>query len=136
MPNEYPYKQFKDPLAIPSGAMRNAIQIQAQTATQDSYGQQQSTWSTILSCFAAFDSIAMGRPFLEKISEPFQGGFVSLTVHVFAIRWPGASVVITAANRIVCGTNVYEIRAVDNVQNRNRVLRLEAVQIDNAQVSS
>lgn len=131
----YPWKRVQDPLIIPSGALRNAIQIQAQTAgAQDANGQPTGTWNPVLTCFAAIET--------DNMREVFQEGFVSQVIHKISIRWPGPTVPILASMRVVVDpvpggqSSVYEIQAVENVQQRNRVVKLTCLEIDNATVSS
>lgn len=130
----YPWEKVKDPLIIPSGGLRNAIQIQSQTATQDAFGQQVNTWSTVHPCFAAIETMST--------KEQFQEGFVSQVVHRITIRWPGPTVPILANMRVIVDpvaggqSSVYEIQAVENVQQRNRIVRLTCLEIDNAKVGS
>lgn len=130
----YPWERVKDPLVIPSGGLRNAVQIQSQIATQDAFGQQVNTWSTTLNCFAAIETMRTG--------EQFQEGFVSQVVHRITIRWPGPTVPILANMRVVVDpvqggqASVYEIQAVENVQQRNRIVRMTCLEIDNSTVSS
>jgi head-tail adaptor len=131
----FPWQKVTDPLVIPSGALRNAIQIQAQTAgTQDANGQPSGTWNLVLSCFAAIET--------ENMREVFQEGFVSQVVHKISIRWPGPSVPILANMRVVVDpvpggqSSMYLIQAVENVQQRNRVVKLTCLEIDNATVST
>lgn len=130
----YPWQRVKDPLIIPSGALRNAIQIQSQSTTQDSFGGEIATWSTVLSCFAAIETMRTG--------EQFQEGFVSQVVHRITIRWPGPSVPILANMRVVVDpvpggqSSVYEIQAVENVQQRNKIVRMTCLEIDSATVAS
>jgi head-tail adaptor len=131
----YPWNKVQDPLIIPSGALRNAIRIEAQDQTiQDSTGEPSGPWNPVLSCFAAIETMST--------KEQFQDGFVSQVVHRISIRWPGPSVPILANMRVVVdpvagGTaSVYEIQTVENVQQRNRVIRMTCLEIDNAKVSS
>jgi head-tail adaptor len=131
----YPWSKVQDPLIIPSGALRNAIQVQSQTAgAQDANGQPTGAWNSILSCFAAIETM--------RTAEQFQEGFVSQVVHKISIRWPGPSVPILANMRVVVDpvpggqSSMYLIQAVENVQQRNRVVRMTCLEIDNATVSS
>jgi head-tail adaptor len=132
----YPWQRVKDPLVIPSGALRNAVQIQSQSATQDTFGEQIATWSTVPggNMFAAIETMRTG--------EQFESGFVSQVVHRITIRWPGPSVPILANMRVVVDpvpggqSSMYLIQAVENVQQRNRVVRMTCLEIDNSTVSS
>lgn len=134
MPYPYPWQSVKNPLIVPSGALRNAISIQMQSTAQDGFGQPIASWTPVLTCFAAIDTMRPG--------EQFQEGFVSQVVHEVTIRWPGPSIPILANMRVVVdpvpgGTaSMYLIQAVENVQQRNRLVRMTCLEIDNAQVSS
>jgi head-tail adaptor len=134
MPWPLPWQKSIDPLSIPSGAMRNAIQIQSQGASQDSAGGPNGAWSTTLNCFAAIETMRTG--------EQFESGFVSQVVHRITIRWPGPTVPILANMRVVVDpvpggqASMYLIQAVENVQQRNRVVRMTCLELDSAQVSS
>jgi SPP1 family predicted phage head-tail adaptor len=122
----YPWSGVRDPLAIPAGALRSAIQIQSQSATQDAYGQPVATWTTFLSVFAAIATVSS-----REVYQASQ--FVSQVTHRVTIRWPGTSVVIEEGQRVVYGTHTYLIQAVENVQERNRVLNLMCLEIDGSQ---
>lgn len=131
----FPWQNVKDPLVIPSGMLRNVIEIQSQGGTQDSFGQpSDADWSTVLTCFAAIETMST--------KEQFQEGFVSQVVHRISIRWPGASLPILANMRVIVnpvrgGTaSVYQIQTVENVQQRNLVVRMTCLEIDNAEVGS
>jgi head-tail adaptor len=130
----YPWQRVKDPLIIPSGALRNAITIQSPTGTQDANGgPSKDGWSDVLKCFAAIMT--------TRTAEQFQEGFVSQVVHQITIRWPGPSVPILANMRVVVDpvpggkSSMYLIQAVENVQQRNRVVRMTCLEIDNSTVT-
>jgi head-tail adaptor len=71
-----------------------------------------------------------------SMRQPFQEGFVSVVAHRITIRFPGHSYPITDGMRVVKGSAVYLIQAVENVQERNRVLHLNCIRIDGDRVSS
>lgn len=128
----YPWQNVKDPLIIPSGALRNAITIQSPDATQDANGGPSGNWSDVHRCLAAIVTMRTG--------EQFQEGFVSQVVHTVSIRWPGPSVPILANMRVVVDpvagglSSMYLIQAVENVQQRNKVVKMTCLEIDNAKV--
>jgi head-tail adaptor len=111
---------------IDPGKKRHQIQIQAPVASENNMGAP--TWPPFYTCWAAIETKAM--------REVFQEGFVSQVVHVICIDWPGRRVVINASQRVVVlsSGSVYLIQAVDNVEERNLVLRLQCIQIDGAAV--
>lgn len=129
----YPWSRVTDPLIIPSGALRNAITIQKPGGTQDANGgPSDDDWADVHRCLAAIVTMRTG--------EQFQEGFVSQVVHMISIRWPGPSVPILASMRVVIDpvpgglSSVYLIQAVENVQQRNRVVKLTCLEIDNDKV--
>jgi head-tail adaptor len=118
---------------IDPGKKRHKIDIQAQSSIQDTFGQQINTWSTTLCCYAAIETIST--------KEQFQDGFVSQVVHMISIDWP-RGISILANMRVIVhpiagpNANVFEIQAVENVQQRNLVVRLTCLEINNATVAS
>jgi SPP1 family predicted phage head-tail adaptor len=125
MPFPYPWQGVRDPLAIPSGAMRHEIQIQQQTTTPDSFGQPQPTWTTVLTAMAAFATLS------ER--EVYQLQFTAQVTHRITVRWPGTSIGIAGGMRVLFGTRVFLIQTPDNVQERNRVLHLMCLEINPVQ---
>ena len=109
------------------GELRHKVQIQKpSTATRDSAGQPGTTWDKVLDTRAKIEStgsIAYKQSFASNV-------LASQSTDMLTIRWPGASIVIKADMRIVFGTNIFLIQAIDNVEHRNRVLRLACLQID------
>ena len=111
---------------IDPGKKRHRISIQAPAQSANNLGPQ--SWAQIYACWAAIETRAM--------REVYQEGFVSQVVHVICIDWPGRKIAINASQRVVLLSSgaVYEIQAVDNVEERNLVLRIECIQIDGATV--
>jgi head-tail adaptor len=121
-----------DQLQLPAGSLRYAIQIQQQTATQDSLGQPLAAWSTFYSCRAAID--IQNSQLIYSTAE-----FMSKVTYRITMRWPGAEIILQPTMRIVYVepatgiTHVYEIQALINVQMRNRVLVCLAYELDGLQ---
>jgi head-tail adaptor len=118
---------------IDPGKKRHRINIHAKNPTQDTSGQELTILGPIAwPCFAAIETMST--------KEQFQDGFVSQVVHLISIDWPGWSIPITADMRVVVNpgpghpSSVYEIQTVENVQQRNLVVRLVCLEIDNAKV--
>lgn len=118
---------------IDPGKKRHKISIFAQSTTQDGYGQESTALGTVpvLSRYAAIDTFTA--------REVYQDGFVSQVVHKVYIDWPRL-VRITTDMRVVVHplagalASLYLIQAVENVQQRNLVMVLTCIEIDNAQV--
>ena len=120
----YPHQSVKDPLSIPSGAMRHEIVIQKQVSGQDSFGQPQPNWTPVLTVLAAISTLSM--------REVYQMQFIGQVSHRITFRWPGSSSAITGGMRVLFGSRVFLIQAPDNVQERNRVLHLLCLEINPA----
>ena len=118
---------------IDPGKKRHKISIRVIGSTQDTRGQDtpalgQAAWN----CYAAIET--------STGSELFQDGFVSQVIHKVSIDWP--RVRITADMTVIvhpakgAKANLYEIQTIENVQQRNLVMVLTCLEIDNAQVGS
>lgn len=119
---------------IDPGKKRHNIAIYAQSATQDSFGQKSMALGDVaLTCYAAIDTFTA--------REVYQEGFVSQVVHKIYIDWP-RTVAITVDMRVVvhgrlgANASVYEIQAIENVQERNLVMVLTCIEINNQKVGS
>lgn len=119
---------------IDPGKKRHKISIFAQSSSQDSFGQESTTLGDVaLTCYAAIDTFTA--------REVYQEGFVSQVVHKIYIDWPQA-VTITVDMRVVVhgrlGSNasLYDIQAIENVQERDLVMVLTCIEINNQKVGS
>jgi head-tail adaptor len=120
---------------IDPGKKRHKISIFAQSTVQDGYGQESKALGTLpaLSCYAAIETFTA--------REVYQDGFVSQVVHKVYIDWP-RSTRITVDMRLVVHpltgpqASLYEIQAIENVQQRDLVMILTCLEIDNEQVGS
>ena len=94
------------------------MQVQQQTSTQDTFGQQQQTWATV---YTAWASISVQNSQLQYSTAEF----VSKVTHRITMRWT-SSIVILPNMRIVYTeptTNVvhtYNVEALMNPDQRNR----------------
>jgi head-tail adaptor len=119
---------------IDPGKKRHWIKTFAQNATQDSFGQESTALGAnpVLGCFAAIET--------TTTRELFQDGFVSLVSHRITTDWP--NVAITADMRVVfhsvlgAGASLCEIQTIENVQERNLVMILTCLEINNQKVGS
>jgi SPP1 family predicted phage head-tail adaptor len=121
----YPWQNIKDPLSIPPGYLQHAIQLQAQSSTQDAFGQQLLTWNTILSCRAGIRMV-QGREVYQTAQ------FVAQVTHCITFWYPGASIVIEGGQQVLFGKRAFNVQTVDNVLERNRVINLMCVEINGA----
>jgi SPP1 family predicted phage head-tail adaptor len=114
----------KNPYAIEPGKLRSLIQVQSQTATQDSIGQPQATWNTILTAWADVRAITVREQF-----QPNQ--FTSQVTHIITLRW--TSVAIAAGMRVVYEWHTYLVQGIENVDERNLLVRLQVLEINGAE---
>jgi SPP1 family predicted phage head-tail adaptor len=114
-----------------SGKLNRRIQIQSQTTTQDSFGQELQTWTTVYTAWASIDIQA--SQLLYSTAE-----FMSKVTHRITCRWT-SSVVVAANQRIVYTeattgvVHTYEIQAALNTKQRNRELILMCYELDGAE---
>ncbi len=108
--------------ALEPGKLRHQIQIQSQSSSQDSYGQLQQTWATIRTSWASIQSLIL--------KEAFQAdSLTSQVTHLITLRWP-SGVSIQAGMRVVYGSHTYKIQAVNNIDERNVILKLLVMELN------
>jgi len=111
-----------------SGKLNRRIQIQSQTTTQDSFGQELQTWTTVYTTWASIDIQA--SQLLYSTAE-----FMSKVTHRITCRWT-SSVVINSSMRIVYVeattgiVHTYEIIAPLNTKQANRELILMCYELE------
>jgi SPP1 family predicted phage head-tail adaptor len=105
---------------LQAGDLRHSITITAASTTRDQYGQPSKIWNTVLITRAKIQSTTT-----SSYKMLIQAGVeTSQATHVITMRWPGSSISIESGMRVLFGDNTYQIEAVDNVLNRNRVVNL------------
>lgn len=116
-----------DPLYINPGDLRHSITIQAANATEpDEYGQIADAWTPILTTRAGLES-TNSPSYRDSFSN---NALAAASTDLFTVRWPGAAISLEPGQRIVLGSNIWTIQAVDNVMRRNRKVRIAALIID------
>jgi len=113
------------PYELDAGELRHQVSIQSPSTSQTSTGSPTTSWSTILTCFAAIYTLSS-----REVYQASQ--FTELVTHVVKIRWPGASIGIQGGQQVLFGSRIFKVQTVDNVQERNRVLLLHCVEINGA----
>ena len=112
-----------NPLILPAGSLRNLISIEQSSTTPDSFGQPLNTWTAVLQTRAAINFV--------NNREIYQADQLTEQVsHKVTIRWPGGLVSIVPGMRVVFGSHVYKVQAVNNVQQRNRVLEILVLELN------
>lgn len=113
---------MRDPLTIDSGSLRIPVEIQASSV--GGFGQA-ATWATVLSTRASIRSLSLS----EKSTA---AGFSSQVTHRIVMRYQ-SGVPLRAGMRILAPSGTYDIQAVDNVQERNRVVVVLALELEPTQ---
>lgn len=105
------------------GQLRRQVQILAPAAVQDAFGQPTATWTVLL--------IAMAKIEALKGAERYQTGeFVAQVSHGVTIRFPGAAVAIAGGMRVAYGARTFQVQWVENLQERDALLRLMCLEIN------
>lgn len=100
--------------SIRAGELNRQITIQARSATKDSFGQESTTWTDVITCFASISPLS-GR---ELIAAQAQ---VAETTHEIQIRYRNW---VTPANRVKYQGRVFNILNVLDEDMRHKSLRL------------
>jgi len=116
-----------DPLYLSAGDLRHSVTIQsANKSERDSYGQPISTWATILTTRAKIAS-TVGASYKDAFA---QNALANQSTHLITIRYPSDAITIQPGQRVTHKNDTYTIQDVDNVLERNRVLRIACMQIE------
>lgn len=115
---------------INPGILRHKVQIQVQTQDRDSFGQPLNVWTTILTLPAEVRT-STGK-------ELFQTGqFTAQVSHTITVRWqpqliaPGMRALFTDnAGASPPTYHVYKIQWVDNVEQRNVLLKIYCLELN------
>lgn len=99
---------------IRSGDMKRRITFQTRSATKDGYGQESTTWSDLLSCWADIQPLS-GR---ELVAAQAQ---LAETTHEIQIRYRTG---ITAALRVVYQGRIFNVLSVIDQDMQHRRLSL------------
>jgi SPP1 family predicted phage head-tail adaptor len=111
---------MRDPLTIEAGTLRTPVNVQQQSSTQDDYGQQQTSWTTILSTRAAIRTLTLS----ERSSA---SGYNSQATHRITLRYQ-SDVSLIAGMQIAYDSHIYILQAIENVLERNRVITCLALE--------
>lgn len=88
-----------------AGRLRASITVQRQATTQDSYGQRNNTWTTLLTTRASIEPIS-GREFFLQSGEQAE---VSTRIR---LRYSVAADTIRPSDRIAADGKIYNIHAI------------------------
>ena len=102
-----------------AGELRRRVSIQQRDATQDTFGQQATSWTDLYTNVPVAIQALSGR---ELLAAQAVNSEVS---HNINLRYLAG---ITANMRILYGTRIFNITAVMNIDERNKELMLQAAE--------
>jgi SPP1 family predicted phage head-tail adaptor len=100
-----------------AGELRKRLYFQSRSSAQGTSGGLVTTWSDVVNMRGQL-APATGRQI-----EAAQALQQELS-HVATVRWPGASISITAKMRFLIGARIFDIVSVANVDERNHTLTI------------
>lgn len=107
-----------------AGDLRRRVAIQSRSSSQDTYGQQLSTWSDVLTNVPAMIEPLNGRE-LEIASANHPQADTRITVRYHsALANPAAAAAYRVTYTNAGGTRLYDVQAVLNLDERNRTIEL------------
>lgn len=103
-----------------AGQLRRRVTIQSRATTVDSVGQISQAWTTVLSGVPAHIEPLSGRELIAAAAVQ------SAITHRVTVRYHRqlASPVAANARRVVFGSRYFNVQAVLNVDERNRVIEM------------
>jgi SPP1 family predicted phage head-tail adaptor len=101
-----------------AGRLRNKATIEANTPTRDAAGGEVASWATFATWWCELNQAAGGEAFRNRVVHAEAN-------HVANGRYVAG---VLTSMRVTLGSRVFEIKAVDNVGNRNRELRIDLLE--------
>lgn len=108
-------------MGIRSGTLRKRVQIQQRATTQDTFGGQSTTWTTIATVWAEIETLTA--------RELLAAQAVNVDVsHTITVRYQSlfAQPKTVAAYRALYNGRIFNIHGMDNQEERNRTVVLTA----------
>lgn len=97
-----------------AGRLRHRVVIQERAGTQDAYGQEEDSWTTVDTVWAAVEPLR-GREFLEAQREGAE-----VTTRIVMRHQDG----VVPAMRISWGSRMFDVLSIISVEERGRELQL------------
>ena len=115
---------------IQPGDLRHSVTVLTPTAQRTETGRKVNTWATLLSTRAAIQSSSSGA-YKASFGDNTE---TSESCYLITVRYPGNAIRITPGLHVLHNRTgkTYLINRVDNVQERNRVLRLDCTIVDDS----
>lgn len=103
------------------GRLKKRVMFQRKAETLDAYGENVGGWSDLVTVSAAVEPIA-GREFFAAMQV--QNDVTTMII----CRYSSAVSGVSTKDRIVFGTNTYDINSIINVRSENREIQFMCVQ--------
>jgi SPP1 family predicted phage head-tail adaptor len=100
------------------GALRKQLTLQRESLAPDGAGGSMAVWTTLATVWGEIVPVT-GMP------SVIVSGFDRRITHTITVRWSGDMTMITGM-RLLDGNRIFTIRAVTNVDNRDRWLEIMA----------
>lgn len=115
-------------MSIAAGSLNRTIQIQQQSAVQDSYGQPIATWTTVWNGRASID--VQRSALIYATAE-----FISKVTYRINLRWMRTPIIAPSMRVVYLNpstgiTHIYNIETILNEQEGNRQLTLLCYELD------
>lgn len=107
---------------ILAGKLRHRVTVQQFIESQDSYGQENKTWSDHKTIWASVEPLRVRERMEAKQQQ------TDIT-HSITIRYLSS---ITSEDRIKWGSRIFNISEVRNIDEQDRRMQLLAIEVENA----
>lgn len=104
---------------IRTGTLRKRVQIQQRATTQDTFGQQSTTWTTLATVWADIEALS-GREAMAA-----QAANVDIS-HTITVRYQSifAQPKIVATYRVLYNGRIFNVHSMENIEERNAIVVL------------
>ncbi len=102
-----------------AGGLQQRITFQEQASTQDAYGETTGTWTDVEDWWAKITPVSGREGVLSEQTT-------DAITHTILIRWRNGT---TARNRITYNDRVFNIHAVRNIDEQQKEMILECIEI-------
>lgn len=106
-------------MGLRAGTLRKRIQVQQLVPTQDTFGGQSTTWTTIAEAWSEIEALSSR----ELLAAQAVGVEIS---HTITVRYQAifANPKTVAACRVLYNGRIFNIHGMDNQEERNRIVVL------------
>jgi head-tail adaptor len=118
-------RNLLDAVSLNPGALKHAIKVEGLSKSGNQWEDTTPQWTTICSTRASIEELG---GFAPKEVESV-GQLSSFSTHLVSVRYTATSANIIPGHRVNFGGRLFRIQIVQNVEFRNRVIRLFVVDL-------